>query len=97
MEKYKDDLAAIGLAVLVAIISQFGRILGDNKPLSMRRVLAGLIGAAMAAFVVSELMFVYLPDSSLHLRLAVAGIVGWIGGDVMTMLFEWYVKRNTKT
>jgi hypothetical protein len=68
-------------------------MISDDKAITMRRLVGGLLGSGMVAFVVGALLRGLYPEASLNLTLGVAGIAGWAGGDLFALLFENAAKR----
>ena len=93
MEDWKNNVFVLMMGALVGILSQLGRMISDERTFSMRRILGGLLGSGMVAFVSGALLRGIYPDASFNLTLGVAGILGWAGGDAFGLLFEALAKR----
>ena len=79
-------------AAVLAAASGLARRLADRAPASPVTLFGGLLGSAIAAFSFAAFMIEVFDVSNL-LVLAMAGPIGWIGGDILEQLGRKYAKQ----
>jgi hypothetical protein len=78
-------------ASLVAMLSGLARYLTEHDQVRALPLLGGLLGSALASFSFAALMIELFNVSNL-LVLAMAGPVGWLGGDILAALGRKYMR-----
>jgi hypothetical protein len=78
-------------ASLIAMLSQLAKQLSDPERIRFVPLLGGLLGSALASFSFAALMVELLSVSNL-LVLAMAGPIGWLGGDILASLGKKYLR-----
>lgn len=79
-------------ASMLAIASGIARSLSEGRELRLLPFLGGILGSGIAAFSFAAFMMETFSVSNL-LVLAMAGPIGWIGGDVLAQLGRKWVRQ----
>ena len=83
----RDDFNNIILLFTVSIlaaIAQLARILLDHKEISWRYIVGGILGAIVTSLVFGSLaLYVWFEKVNIFLLIPIAGIVGWVGGELL--------------
>ncbi len=79
------DFHLLALAFLLACSAQLARQLAQPRPMGLRRLLAGSLGAGLAAVATDVLLLAWFTVGH-ALLLAVGLVVGWAGAGVLARL-----------
>ncbi len=79
-------------AAALAAASGLARRLNEERKLRFLPMLGGVMGSALAAFSFAAFMIEVFDVSNL-IVLAMAGPVGWIGGDILEQLGRKYAQQ----
>ena len=80
-----SDFSLLALAFVLAVAAQLSRQLAQPRPLGLRRLLAGGLGAGLAAVATDVLLLAWFSVGH-ALLLAVGLVVGWAGPGVLARL-----------
>jgi hypothetical protein len=78
-------------AAVIAILSGLAKYITEHPVIKPIQLAGGLLGSALASFSFAALM-IELFDISNLLVLAMAGPVGWLGGDILAALGKRYMR-----
>lgn len=91
-EDFADRLLFLIWTAVLAAASGLARRLNEDKAIRLLPMLGGVMGSALAAFSFAAFMIEVFDVSNL-IVLAMAGPVGWIGGDILEQLGKKYAQQ----
>jgi chromate transport protein ChrA len=87
-----DRLVFLLWAVLIAMLASLARQLTEHQSIKFLPLMGGILGSGLASFSFAALMIEIFQVSNL-LVLAMAGPIGWLGGDILASLGRRYLQQ----
>jgi hypothetical protein len=87
-----ERLLFLGLGAVLATLSGLAKYLTEHEQIRRLPLMGGLLGSGLASFSFAALMIEMFQISNL-LVLAIAGPIGWLGGDIMASLGRRYLRQ----